>query len=260
MSDSKLIAFFNEARNFTEFERRKKIYELTNNLDVDLLYDLIGEYQRYASSLLQKIKLENGIEVPEITIISHISGERKTDIIQRRNIYIETHLKDNTQTVVKEVEDETNKFLEIIYDLLRRKISDLPKNARQRNNSMFFLYEDEIDNDLDRYSHFEGDEFQQNDELIDLSDNSLVGKIIYLEKLGIIDYLRTQKPFNTSVNSIATIFSAITGAKATSIQPLLNPLLGKDVYNKNNPLNSNKNVYLIENILLNMGFEFNKNK
>lgn len=260
MSDSKLIAFFNDARNFTEFERRKKIYELTNNLDIDLLYDLIDEYKTYSSSLLQKIKLENGIEIPDVYIRGHLSGVRKTDIVERRNIYIDTHLKDNTQTDNKEVEIESKKFLGIIYDLLRRKISDLPKNSRQRNNSMYYLYEEEIDDDLDWYSNFNNDELQQSNELIDLSDTSIVGKIIYLEKLGIIDYLRSQKPFNTSVNSIATVISAVTGAKATSIQPMLNPLLGKDVDSKNNPLNSKKNVYAIENILLNIGFEFNKKK
>lgn len=256
MSDSKLISFFNEAPNFTEFERRKKIYELTNNLEIDLLYDLKDEYNKYIWSLRLKMKLEKDIDYER----NPVHNSRQLSDIKERKIYIETFLKDNKRTEGKDdIVDEGNIY-GIIQDLLNRKMSDLPKNSRHKNNFNFLLNFKESDG-LDLYSYDEDNhKLQQSDELIDLSDNSLVGKIIYLEKLGIIDYLRSQKPFSTSVNSIATVLSAVTGAKATSVQPLLNPLLSKDVYNKNNPLNSKKNVFSIEKILLNMGFDFYKKK
>lgn len=257
MSDSKLIYFFNEMSNITEFERKRKIYELTNNLDIDLLFDLNKEYEDYVNAVVQKIECENGIDNEPKP-----NGLRKLGLskFERNNIYIDTYLKDNKDTDIEKVKKNGYRFLDTIYDLIRRKVSDLPKNSRQRNNFNFHFNYKKRENVLDLYSHNGSDELGESDELIDLSDNTIVGKVIYLEKLGIIDYLRTQKPFNTSVNSIATVFSAITGAKATSLQPMLNPLLSRDVYSKNNPLNSQKNVITAENILMNMGFEFNKKK
>ncbi|GAA3732988.1 hypothetical protein GCM10022422_14520 [Flavobacterium ginsengisoli] len=256
MSDSKLISFFNETNRLTDFEVRRKIYDLTNNLDIDLLSDLIDEYRRYTVSLVQKIKLDKGIDVPDIFITSHLNGERKTDIIQRRNKYIDTHLKNNKQTDIDEVEIESKKNLEIVYDLVRRKISDLPKNARQRNNDKFdFYFSDIEEGDFDWYSH-NGNEAEFSEVIVDLSDTTSTGKIVFLEKLGIIDFLRAKQPFNTSVNSMATVLSAITGTKASTIQSMINPMLRDDVSGKNNPMNSKKGVDTVEIKLAKIGFNF----
>ncbi len=93
---------------------------------------------------------------------------------------------------------------------------------------------------------------------IDLSDATATEKIIYLQKLGVIDFLRKQQPFNTSVNSLATILSAITGEKSVTLQPMLNPMLSKKVVDKNNPMNSTKTVEKVESQLINIGFNLNK--
>jgi hypothetical protein len=93
---------------------------------------------------------------------------------------------------------------------------------------------------------------------IDLSDTTATEKIIYLQKLGVIDFLRKQQPFNTSVNSLATILSAITGEKSVTLQPMLNPMLSKKVVDKNNPMNSTKTVEKVESQLINIGFNLNK--
>jgi hypothetical protein len=256
MSNSQLISFFNEATNFTEFERRKKIYELTNNLEIDLLYDLKKEYVWYIHAVKLKTKLEKDIDYER----NLTCGSRELELFERGKVYIETFLSDNRRVEGKDDIGGDGDILDIIQDLINRKMSDLPKNSRHKNNFSYYLNFEESD-EMDLYAYDEENHnLQQSDELIDLSNNSVVGKIIYLEKLGVIDYLRNKRPFNTSVNSIATVLSAITGAKATTIQPLLNPLLNKDVYNKNNPLNSKKNVHTIGNILLGMGVELNKIK
>ena len=93
---------------------------------------------------------------------------------------------------------------------------------------------------------------------IDLSDATATEKIIYLQKLGVIDFLRTKQPFNTSINSLATVLSAITGSKTSTIQPMLNPMLSKKVVDKNNPMNSTKTVEKVESQLINIGFNLNK--
>lgn len=277
MSNPELISFFDDANSYSKFEIIKKIYELTNNLDLDLLYDLEDEYERYCYSLQLKRKLE---KEPENQLENQLRNNLKKELekevqnkkeirkfeirletLGKRKKYINAYLKDNKRIIGDDDEVDEANILGVLKDLVIRKMSDLPKNSRHKNNTIYnfrYSHYEDIDDDYSHHDELMG--IEQSDEIIDLSDTSIVGKIIYLEKLGIIDYLRSQKPFNTSVNSIATVLSAVTGAKATSIQPMLNPLLSKDVYNKNNPLNSMKKVYSIENILLNIGFEFNKKK
>jgi hypothetical protein len=95
-------------------------------------------------------------------------------------------------------------------------------------------------------------------EAIDLSDTKAIDKILYLQKLGVIDFLKGQQPFNTSVNSLASVLSAITGEKSGSLQPMLNPILSKKVDDKNNPLNSKNAVARVEKQLINIGFNLNE--
>jgi hypothetical protein len=275
MKKSELISFFDEASSYTKFEITKKIYELTNNLDVDLIYDLHDEYQEYCFSLILKRKLEKESENQyenelrdklKIELEKEIQNkkeikriERLLETLERRKIYISKYLKDNNRVFGEgDKVDEAN-ISEIIKDLMVRKMSELPKNSRHKNNIrynfMFWAYDD-IE---DEYSHLNDlVETEDADELIDLSDTTLIEKIIYLEKLGIIEFLRSQRPFNTSINSVANVFSAITGAKSTSIQPIINPLVNKDYYNKNYPLNSKKTVLAVENKLFSLGFEIKK--
>ncbi|RBA29484.1 hypothetical protein [Flavobacterium tibetense] len=92
-------------------------------------------------------------------------------------------------------------------------------------------------------------------EAIDLSDTTATEKIIYLHKLGVIDFLIKQQPFQSSTNSLATVLSAVTGAKSGTIQPMLNAMLGKNVEQKNNPLNSVKPVNKVTKYLIDIGFE-----
>jgi hypothetical protein len=97
-------------------------------------------------------------------------------------------------------------------------------------------------------------------EAIDLGDTSATEKIIYLHKLGIIDFLRTKQPFQSSTNSLATVLSAITGINPETrhIQSMLNPIFNKEVNQKNNPLNSQKTVLKVETQLKNIGFNQNE--
>ena len=95
-------------------------------------------------------------------------------------------------------------------------------------------------------------------EAMNLSDTTATEKIIYLQKLGVIDFLRTKQPFNTSINSLASVLSAVTGSKTSTIQPMINPILSKKVVDKNNPMNSTKTVEKVESQLINIGFNLNK--
>ena len=89
----------------------------------------------------------------------------------------------------------------------------------------------------------------------DLSYSSPTEKIIYLQKLGIIDFLITKQPFSTSINSLATILSSLTGEKSSTLQPMLNAMLSNNVSDKNNPLKSKKGVTKVEKTLIQIEFE-----
>jgi len=84
-------------------------------------------------------------------------------------------------------------------------------------------------------------------EVLDLSDTKATEKIIYLQKLGVIDFLRNKN--HVSINGLATILSAITGEKKGTLQPMLNPMISKDAGQKNNPLNSKSKVSRINSVL-----------
>ena len=88
---------------------------------------------------------------------------------------------------------------------------------------------------------------------IDLSETNGREKIIYLQKMGIIDFLRTKTPFNTNTHSLASFLSGITGIKTSSIYPMINPIVNNSVSQTNNPMNSLKAVEKVEKELIRIG-------
>jgi hypothetical protein len=77
-----------------------------------------------------------------------------------------------------------------------------------------------------------------------------------LQKLGVIDFLTNKN--HVSINGLATVLSAITGEKAGTIQPMLNPMISKQAGQRNNPLNSKNTVSKVEKQLINIGFNLNE--
>lgn len=88
-------------------------------------------------------------------------------------------------------------------------------------------------------------------ETLDLSDTSAVEKIIYLNELGIIDFLKLKHEFIGSTNLMATFLSAITGEKPTTLQTSLNRLINKDTEDKNHPYRTIKTVEKVRQSLIN---------
>lgn len=75
-------------------------------------------------------------------------------------------------------------------------------------------------------------------EPLDLSETTAVEKIIYLNELGIIDFLKSKPEFMGSTNLMATFLSAITDEKTTTLQTSINKLLNNDTADKNHPYKS----------------------
>ena len=91
-------------------------------------------------------------------------------------------------------------------------------------------------------------------EPLDLSDAKEVEKIIYLNELGIIDFLRTKTKAGISNNSLASILSGITGTKADTIKPSLNRLSSNDKLDNRHPYYNDKTVAKVRTFLTKLGF------
>lgn len=94
--------------------------------------------------------------------------------------------------------------------------------------------------------------------VIDLSDTTATEKIIYLQKLGVIEFLRDKEPFRASVNLLATVLSSVTGEKSMTLQSYLNPMFSSGIAQKNNPLTKTDTVAKVDSQLIKIGFNHNK--
>lgn len=91
--------------------------------------------------------------------------------------------------------------------------------------------------------------------LTDLSDSTLVEKIIFLESLDVIDYLKTRAESGFSISGIASLLSGITGEKPGSIQSAINPINNKHVKQDKNPMKNPKKVSIIHDKIIKKGFK-----
>eukprot|EP01038_Epipyxis_sp_PR26KG_P018315 gene18315-25784_t len=265
---SELINLFENTNNITSFERKRRIYDLTNNLDKDLLLDLKKEfYTFYAEKIKEKEideickkneNIQNRINHIKKTISNQAEAEKiiytlgniisveELEKLKRKPVALENilfslnfmfdeFLDKYDYSIIEDIIEKTSVF---IYDL-----DELISRANEINKANKISKANEISKVIKiiepRKEHIS---VKEKEEPIDMSDTSITSKIIYLEKLGIISFLRKQEPFSTSVNSMATAISAITGGKSTTIQSMLNPMLSTEVDGKNNPMNSNNTV------------------
>lgn len=218
------------------FEIRKEIHKITDGLKLDLLVELNRVY--YFEYLINKLQKQVG----------KIPTESNKDFIKR--------LKD-------EGFDEVENFVEFyIYSLknglleyskTQLKIENVSIKSHWELKNESYIFEDILNEYLNEI--YQKQNQQPEPETIDLSDTTATEKIIYLHKLGVIDFLRKQQPFNTSINSLATVLSAVTGANSRTIQSMLNAMLSKNVNDKNNPLNSQKPTNKVIKQLIQIGFE-----
>ena len=243
MIDLGLKEFFNNLESITSFERKKKVYELTNDLDSYLLSDLkketfdffkekvderAVEYSERHGALTQEALEENIMNYP---FEDKDEDERYSNYDSKNgtlNDYFDCFLYGYDYSYFEDIIEESSVFLYELDELIVR-AGKLSKNKEFHNSN-------------------------NDDEVIDFSDSTISSKIIFFKKLGIIDFLRKQNPFNTSVNSIASVLSAVTGGKPSTIQSMLNPILSENVSNKNNPMNSVNTVKVVENKLIQIGF------
>ena len=244
MTEIEMTEFFESYGQMPAFSRIKKIYDITNNLDLFLLKILRSDFRRY--SLKKYFQLVKDFHSGKISEVGYEYNSTMS--------FIESYnLKKND--LIIDIKDET--FDEIVWSLSER---DCEEAEIIFEGMSEFLYEiDELirheQNEIKKSSPVNNNTEKEEEELIDYSENSFSSKVIFLEKLGVIEYLKNKTPFNTSVNSLANALSGVTGVKATTLQPMLNAMISKGVSDKNNPLKSIKTVNVVINKLTNIGYK-----
>jgi hypothetical protein len=241
-----LNKLFTNEYKYNDFEIRKKIFELTNDLNLDLLTSLYSEFLDFKFDLVMNYdtrkeavfnnddfgySFEDIIDIDNLPSYNFFRYQLENCKIIKSKSYFTYSLSETDNESVKKhyllqyliIEYKLESFESVLINFLEKIIS-----------------ENEISIEIPT---------------IDLSDTTATEKIIYLQKLGVIDFLRNQQPFSTSVNSLATILSGLTGEKSGTIQPMLNAMLGRNIDTKNNPLNSHKPTAKVEQQLLKIGFK-----
>lgn len=89
---------------------------------------------------------------------------------------------------------------------------------------------------------------------LDLSDTTAVEKIIYLNELGIIDFLRTKTKTGISNGSLASVIGAITGMNPDTIKSSLNRLPKDRNIDNKHPYHTEKTVARVKTFLTKLGF------
>jgi len=245
MLQTEIDIFFDEYMYLSFFLRTKKIYEITNNLDLFLLKTLKKDFaNHYLRKALQLAKEIEGVvpaqhdEYDSIAfnasiLMKQYLRERKGSEIDLVNEELDGLIREKEYKLVEYIFEGMADFLYEIDELIRYK-----ENISKRGDLTF-----------------EESESKTEDEFIDYSESNNISKVLFLKKLGLIEYMRSLSPFNTSINSLANALSGVTGIKPTTIQPMLNAMLSNATSDKNNPLKSTKTVNVVINKLSNIGYK-----
>jgi hypothetical protein len=323
MKNPTLYTFFDRLDEYSNFEIKKIIFELTDSLNIELLIELKIELFKYYNKRLN-IEFQKNIDIVVVKYKNQNKSNKINEFYKESNntkfdgkskylkyneiknsfkedVFIQGgsfKLIINNKDFSKKENDKNTENLNL--DFLKLNLSDstcsisnielieiedslklfLDKlNYKDSKLKDFILSKTPILNssDIDVLKHtfafyfeltnyillvhkqkLDSENEQINitfNELLDLSGETIARKILYLDKLGIINFLRKSQPFNTSINKLATVLSAIIDEDAKSIQPVLNPLISdKEIKNKNHPYYINNNVLKVEQNLINLGF------
>ncbi|AMO20738.1 hypothetical protein [Flavobacterium columnare] len=139
--------------------------------------------------------------------------------------------------------DKNNMFEETFIEKEINTLNHLILNFTNTN------YSSEIKNALDKKLKFllSKSVIKKNAESIeDYSDTNAKEKIVFLNDLGILEFLWKKYP-KLSNNKIAEVLSAITSVKASTIQSYTNPIYaGKNVSQEKNPLTDEELVLKVK--------------
>jgi hypothetical protein len=218
------------------FEVRKELNRITDSLRLELLVELNRIY--YFEYLLKKLSEKVGSK-PTSSEIKKIKEIKESEFYEPL-----------AEFFLMNIYSLKNNLLEYSEGIL--KVENIYPEAYWFLNDESFVFEEILLEKLDEFLKKQNKQIEN--EAIDLSDTSSTEKIIYLQKLGIIDFLRTQQPFVSVPDKVSQVISAITGINIDSVRPMVRPIVNNDFANRRNPLNSRKPTDKVTKQLIHIGF------
>lgn len=184
-------------------------------------------------------------------LFAQIKNDNKSEFIKLKNSFLKEILFTSHNAFISKKggisSDGKTKISKLSTEVLKSKVQFILikiKEAENTDKQIKSIAED-LTKDFVKNNDFD---------VIDFSDTKGTEKIIFLEKLGIINYLRNQEPFNASTNLLASVISGITGIQQSTVQSYINPIISKDVDQGKNPLKKSKTVNKVNQKLLKIGY------
>ena len=95
---------------------------------------------------------------------------------------------------------------------------------------------------------------QDSHKLVDLGHVRATKKVIFFHLLGVLNFLKTKQPFQSSTNALASVIGEIMGENPATIQSYINPILNPEADQKNNPMMRERSVKEVKLKLQDLGF------
>ncbi|AIJ36654.1 hypothetical protein FPG101_00865 [Flavobacterium psychrophilum FPG101] len=231
-TENKTTDQLNKIRNnyYSNYELTLLLKELSNNYEVDLLQSLLTDIEFYL--FMEKEEKESNF--------THNDIENAIQKLKENNAEIPYYKREKIGELTARQKENRKKAEE--KGLSFNPIIDKEQLLYPFEFYNIYTFKNLIKSKLKPQ--------QPEPEPIDLSNTSAVEKIIYLNELGIIDFLRTKPEFMGSTNLMATVLSAITGENLNTLQPILNPMTNESIAQRNNPYKSQKTVNKVRQTLI----------
>lgn len=227
--------------NYTLREYRNKEYST-----------FIRDYEIFVVSFLRRRSFGTTAPIDFKKIEKTLIVEINNYLIKRINILTEYFL--HCEIIGKEISEKwgdqslTQEYYKLIF---------LARKARQIDSTL------QLDQHYSSYKENNKEIIEKieniNDALGEIDNEkslNAVQKIIYLNELGIIDFLKGKQPFNTSTNGLATILGKILHEKTTTLQPYLNALFTDlEATSNKHPYYTKSTAEKIKDSLQSIGFK-----
>lgn len=267
----KIIKHFNIEFDYDNlFSFQSKIFELTkgNNLELlvqlfnDIGYDFIYKLEKYlVDNKIEFFRNDTKIELHKKIgndLFNQFSEYGTCKYIPNENYTEKDFMKyiKNNSSVVFEFgyfHFTLDKKIDRDYHSIRYQRSNESKelkDLREYFENVFSFMSEVVESE---YAKIKIVDNYTEPEPFDFSDTSAVEKIIYLNELGIIKFLRTNAKAGISNGSLASLLSAITGIRADTIKPSLNRLDKKDIDDNKHPYYKADNVSKIKKRIEDLG-------
>lgn len=164
-----------------------------------------------------------------IEFMSKNNGSKEIDFLIQELNSIKFNPDSSKQNIPKEYHEEIKRSFKRQEEFILEKVDLLDYDVIEENS---------------KYS-YEIRPFTNQAKNSDKSILSATEKVIYLELLGVTDFIRSKAKNNISTNQLSEIIGLITGENNTTIQSYLNPIGNPNVEQRRNPMNKTDKVKAI---------------